>query len=94
MDYKSQEQPLYSVWNLTANATVTKLVNNGTINTNGYTLTYGSKSGSGTINESTGIEHVKQDVLDDGICYDLQGRKVRETEKGICIKNGKKFVNR
>ena len=83
-----------AVWNLTANATVTKLVNNGTINTNGYTLTYGNKSGSGTINESTGIEHVKQDVLDDGICYDLQGRKVSETEKGICIKNGKKFVNR
>ena len=41
-----------AVWNLTGNATVSTLVNNGIINTNGYTLTYSSKSGSGTINES------------------------------------------
>ncbi len=41
-----------AVWNLTANTSICALVNNGTINTNGYTLTYTSKSGSGTINES------------------------------------------
>ncbi|MCR4582348.1 MAG: hypothetical protein K5764_02175 [Prevotella sp.] len=41
-----------AVWNLTANTTISTLVNNGTINTNGYTLTYSSKSGSGTINTS------------------------------------------
>ncbi|MCR4603144.1 MAG: hypothetical protein K5683_06400, partial [Prevotella sp.] len=41
-----------AVWNLTANTSICTLVNNGTINTNGYTLTYTSKSGSGTINES------------------------------------------
>ncbi len=41
-----------AVWNLTANTSICTLVNNGTINTNGYTLTYTSKSGSGTINTS------------------------------------------
>lgn len=38
-----------ATWNLTANTTITTLVNNGTINKNGYTLTYSSLSGSGTI---------------------------------------------
>ena len=42
-----------AVWNLTANTTISTLVNNGTINCNGYTLTYASKSGSGTINTSS-----------------------------------------
>jgi hypothetical protein len=48
-----------AVWNMTDNATVSNLVNNGTINKNGYTLTYSSLSGSGTINEATGIEEVR-----------------------------------
>ncbi len=38
------------VWNLTANSYVTHLVNNGTINKNGYTLTTSHSSGNGTIN--------------------------------------------
>jgi hypothetical protein len=38
-------------WNLTGNTTVATIINNGTINCNGYTLTYSSKSGSGTIND-------------------------------------------
>ncbi len=42
-----------AIWNLTANTSICKLVNNGTINTNGYTLTTTSSSGSGTINESS-----------------------------------------
>jgi len=41
-----------ATWNLTANTSIGTLVNNGIINTNGYTLTTTSKSGSGTINES------------------------------------------
>ncbi len=42
-----------AVWNLTANTSICALVNNGTINTNGYTLTTTSSSGSGTTNTST-----------------------------------------
>jgi len=42
-----------AVWNLTADTSIGTLVNNGIINTNGYTLTYTSKSGSGTINNSS-----------------------------------------
>ena len=38
-----------ATWNLTANTSIGKLVNNGTINKNGYTLTTTSTSGSGTI---------------------------------------------
>ena len=41
-----------AVWNLTADTSIGTLVNNGTINTNGYTLTTTSTSGSGTINTS------------------------------------------
>ncbi len=41
-----------AVWNLTGNTSICTLVNNGTINTNGYTLTTTSSSGTGTINES------------------------------------------
>lgn len=42
-----------AVWNLTADTYVSTLVNNGTINKNGYTLTAGSTSGNGTINETS-----------------------------------------
>ena len=84
-----------AVWNLTANATVTKLVNNGTINTNGYTLTYGSKSGSGTINETTGIEEVRSRKSDGrGDMYTLDGRRANASVKGIVIQDGKKVVRK
>ena len=39
-----------TTWNLTANTSIGTLVNNGTINRNGYTLTTTSTSGSGIIN--------------------------------------------
>ena len=41
-----------ATWNLTANTSVCAIVNNGTIVTNGYTLTYTSMAGSGSIVES------------------------------------------
>lgn len=41
-----------AVWNLTADTSIGTLVNNGIINTNGYTLTTTSTTGSGTINSS------------------------------------------
>ncbi len=50
-----------AVWNLTANTAISTLVNNGTINCNGYTLTYTSKSGSGIINADASALH---DVVD------------------------------
>ncbi len=83
------------VWNLTANTSVTTLVNNGTINCNGFTLAYSTKSGSGTINETTGITAVE--TAGDNIqraYYDLQGRQVDSGAKGIMIINGKKVVRK
>lgn len=84
-----------AVWNLTGNATVSKLVNNGTINKNGYTLTYSSLSGSGTINETTGIEKVKSRGSDGrGEFYTLDGRRADASVKGIVIQDGKKVVKK
>jgi len=84
-----------AVWNLTGNATVSKLVNNGTINKNGYTLTYSSLSGSGTINETTGIEEVKSRVSDGrGEIYTLDGHRADASTKGIVIQDGKKVVRK
>lgn len=81
-----------AVWNLTANTSIGTLVNNGTINRNGYTLTTTSTSGSGNINETTGIETVKSEELKDNSCYTLDGRKANAQTKGIIIKNGKKII--
>ena len=84
-----------AVWNLTGNATVSKLVNNGTINKNGYTLTYSSLSGSGTINETTGIEEVRSRKSDGrGEMYTLDGRRANASVKGIVIQDGKKVVRK
>ncbi len=84
-----------AVWNLTGNATVSKLVNNGTINKNGYMLTYSSLSGSGTINEATGIEEVRK-LVSDGRCeiYTLDGSRANASTKGIVIQDGKKVVKK
>ena len=82
-----------TVWNLTANTSIGALVNNGTINRNGYTLTTTSTSGSGTINETTGIEDVRSktdDVRSD--IYNLAGQRVNGGAKGIIIKNGQKIA--
>ena len=82
-----------AVWNLTANTSIGALVNNGTINRNGYTLTTTSTSGSGTINETTGVEDVRSktdDVRSD--TYNLAGQRVNGAAKGIIIKNGQKIA--
>jgi hypothetical protein len=82
-----------AVWNLTANSYVSTLTNNGTINKNGYTLTYSSLNGSGTINETTSIsEKVKANSEKFSTSYTLDGRKATATTKGIVIQNGKKTV--
>jgi hypothetical protein len=80
------------IWQLTANTYVNSLTNNGTIVTNGYTLTYGSLSGNGTINETTGIETVKSQTNTSTQIYNLAGQRVNDSTKGINIKNGKKVV--
>ncbi len=68
---------------------------NGTINKNGYMLTYSSLSGSGTINEATGIEEVRN-LVSDGRCeiYTLDGRRANASTKGIVIQDGKKVVKK
>ncbi len=80
-----------ATWNLTANTSICSLVNNGTINCNGYTLTYTSKSGSGTINETTGIKNITKES-DKTPAYTLDGRPAGEGTHGIIIKNGKKVI--
>lgn len=74
---------------------MTNLVNNGTINKNGYMLTYSSLSGSGTINETTGIEEVRSRVSDGrGEIYTLDGRRADASAKGIVIQDGRKVVKK
>lgn len=83
-----------AVWNLTGDATVSTLVNNGTINRNGYTLTVsGTTSGSGVINETTGIETIRHDqTLSGRTTYTVGGRLASAGTKGIVIQDGKKVV--
>lgn len=67
-----------------------------------YTLTVGSSSGSGTINETTGIVEIesspqakleaKLKVQDE--IYTLDGRRADGTQKGLLIKKGKKYIAR
>jgi len=82
-----------AVWNLNADTSICTLVNNGTINLNGYTLTTTSTSGSGTINESTGISRVTVDETSSP-AYTLDGRSTQNTTKGIIIQNGKKIIKK
>ena len=45
--------------------------------------------------KTTGIDHVKTaDQAGDGKAYDLNGRRVNESYKGIVIKNGKKYIQK
>lgn len=83
-----------AVWNLTGNATVSALVNNGTIATNGNTLTYSSLTGSGTITETAGIQQASFDENNSSEIYNLQGHRVKTPQKGIFIRDGKKWVVR
>ncbi len=83
-----------ATWNLTANTTIDKLVNNGTINKNGYTLTCTSSSGDGTINESSGIDNVNADGRTTGAAYRLNGVRAVESDKGIVIQDGKKLLRK
>ena len=82
-----------ATWNLTANTTISTLVNNGTINCNGYTLTYNSKSGSGTINESSNISAVQTEDAD-ASAYTLDGRRVKAPYKGVIVKDGRKYLSK
>ncbi len=80
-----------AIWNLTANTTIGTLVNNGTINRNGYTLTTSSTSGSGTINATTGLSQVEEEGSStaDGPAYTLDGRRAAQTNGQIVVKNGR-----
>lgn len=57
-----------ATWVLNANTSICKLVNNGTIITNGYTLTTTSSSGSGS-QQITGVEQVQSDNLKSNKIY-------------------------
>ncbi len=83
-----------AIWNLTANTSITTLVNNGVINCNGYTLTYSSVSGTGTINESSVIKDIASVTHPTyNQAYTLDGRMVTNDTKGVIIRNGKKLLN-
>ena len=66
-----------------------------TVTKTGYMLTYSSLSGSGTINEATGIEEVRN-LVSDGRCeiYTLDGRRANASTKGIVIQDGRKVVKK
>lgn len=44
------------------------------------------------IDSATGIDAVHMQNRADGVCYDLTGRKVTPTHRGLYIRNGKKFI--
>lgn len=45
--------------------------------------------------KTTGIDHVKTaDRAGYGKAYDLSGRRINESYKGIIIKNGKKYIQK
>ena len=82
-----------AVWNLTANTSIGTLVNNGTINCNGYTLT--TTSTSGIINAAKGIEEiVNSQSSNSKSIYTLDGRCVDTSYKGIVIQQGKKYIRK
>lgn len=72
-----------ATWVLNANTSICKLVNNGTIVTNGYTLTTTSSSGSGT-QVVTGLNDVYSN--------DNKSQKVIENGQVLILKNGKKYT--
>lgn len=87
------------VWNLTSDSYVSTLVNNGTINKNNYSLTYGSLSGNGTINDGSSVREIVVGNNMSGNIYTIDGRLVKENAsttldlpQGIYIKNGEKFI--
>jgi len=91
-------------WVLSGNTYVDKLVNNGEIYLNGYTLSYSSLSGSGSINEgSAGISStIASEKAANGKVYSIDGRLIKgasanslsSLSRGIYIVNGKKYVVR
>lgn len=89
-----------AVWTLNADSYVTTLVNNGTINKNGYTLTYGTLSGSGKITEESGVEAIiSREATTAGDIYTLDGRRVAAAATstqglpaGIYLHNGRKVI--
>lgn len=82
-----------ATWNLTSNTSICELVNNGTINKNGYTLTYTSLSGDGTINEESAVEGVSEAITSakDGKVYTIDGCATNATN-GLLIKGGNKII--
>ena len=87
------------VWDLTGDSYVSTLVNNGVINKNGYSLTYDSLSGSGTINEESGVEDIAISHSHNGNVYTLDGKIVKENAsstqglpQGVYIFNGTKVI--
>jgi len=82
-----------ATWNLTGNTSICTLVNNGTINLNGYSLSYTSKSGSGTINESSPVSSISADQSDAPV-YTLDGRRTDDSTRGIVIQSGRKYIRR
>ncbi len=83
-----------AVWNLTGNSYVNTLTNNGTINKNGYSLTYDTLKGSGTINETSGVNSITTAVDESSPAYTLSAIRAISGQKGIIIRKNKKYVNR
>ncbi len=81
-------------WILTADSYMTTLTNNGAIFTNGYTLTYGTLTGDGTISDSDSVDEVQQAKSEPSAIYTLDGRQATDNDKGILIQDGKKILRK
>lgn len=82
-----------ATWNLTADAYVSTLVNNGTINCNGYTLSYDTISGNGSLGINENLNHQQ---INDNRVYTINGHylgtEVPSDFRGVYIQNGKKHL--
>ncbi len=82
------------VWNLTADTYLTCLDNNGTINKNGFSLTAATITGSGTINDATGMINIPAGQDHASHAYTLSGMPVATQTDGIVISQRRKVLSR
>ena len=67
------------------------MVNNGTINKNGFTLTAGTTSGSGTMSETSTLINTEADATD-ATLYSIDGTQAKSDARGLVIRNGVKVM--
>ena len=89
------------LWYILSGGKFRPVTKSGTIKANKAFLEWGGQTGTGTTDareltislpENTGINTHEVQLLQNDVWYTLQGIEVQQPQKGIFIKNGKKFV--